>query len=99
MWNKELYRNAFRSARFCIYGILLLNGIFIQWFAPFHYLCDFSEKKCFACGMRTAVDLSLQGRFAEAYASNHLILVIALLLLFMAADVSLCLYKEYRTKQ
>lgn len=70
-----------------MYFAFVLNGIIIQWLVPFQYRCNVTGEKCFACGLRTAVDLLLQGEFTAAYQSNKLILVIVLFLLVMTADV------------
>ena len=56
-------------------------------------LCLTGER-CFACGLRTAVDLFLQGRFAQAYRSNPLIVVVVLSAALMAADVLHYLYRR-----
>ena len=87
-------KEVFRDVRYCLYFALILNGIIIQWIAPFRYKCDFTEEKCFACGLRTAVNLFLQGRFLEAYQSNRLIVVLAVAAVIMAADVCFYLYKR-----
>lgn len=84
--------------RFSLYSAFLPSGIIFQWLVPFHYKCDVSGEMCFACGLRTAVDLSLQGRFAEAYESNQLIAAAAAAALFMAADTGFYVFKLCREK-
>ena len=88
----------FRDVRYCLYFALTLNGI-LQWVIPFQYRCNLAGEECFACGLRTAVSLFLQGRFAEAYQSNKLIVVIVIAGLIMAADMLHSLYQRYREKQ
>ena len=88
--NKQIWR----EVRFSLYLSFLLNGIIIQWIAPFQYKCNFSDEKCFACGLRTAVNQLLQGHFSKAYQSNKLIVVIAVAGGIMAADVLHYLYQK-----
>lgn len=91
---------AVRSAKWNLYGIFLLNGVFIQFFAPFQYKCNnITENECFACGLRTAVTLLLQGRFSEAYQSNKLIVGIVIIGIVMAADVLHYLYQRQKAKR
>ena len=91
-------RQIFREVRYAIYFALLVNG-FLQWLIPFEYRCNLTGEECFACGLRTAVSLFLQGRFAEAYQSNKLIVVIVIAGLIMAADMLHSLYQRYREKR
>ena len=93
--NKQVWR----EVRFSLYLAFVLNGIIIQWLAPFHYKCNFTTEKCFACGLRTAVDLFLQGRFSEAYQSNKLIVVLVVAAVIMAIDVGLYLYQREKLKR
>lgn len=91
--------STFRQVRFSLYFALLLSGIMIQWFVPFHYKCSVSGEECFACGLRSAVNLFLQGRFAEAYQSNKLIVAVLAAGLFIATDVFVYLYRRFRRKR
>ena len=93
--NKQVWR----EVRFSLYLAFVLNGIIIQWLAPFQYKCNFTTEKCFACGLRTAVDLFLQGRFSEAYQSNKLIVVLVGAAVIMAIDVGLYLYQREKLKR
>ena len=88
-----------REVRFSLYFAFVVNGIIIQWFAPFQYKCNFTDEKCFACGLRTAVDLFFQGKFSAAYRSNKLIVILVLAAVVMAVDVLLYLYRHGKTKQ
>ena len=54
--------SVWREVRFSLYLAAVLNGLIIQ-VVPFQYKCNFTDEKCFACGLRTAVDLFLHGRF------------------------------------
>ena len=87
-----------REVRFSLYFAFVVNGIIIQWFAPFQYKCNFTDEKCFACGLRTAVDLFLQGKFSAAYRSNKLIVILVLAAVVMAVDVLLNLYRHGNPK-
>lgn len=87
-----------RTVRFSLYFAFVLNAIIIQWIVPFQYKCNFTDEKCFSCGMRTAVNLFLQGRFSEAYQSNKLIVVIVIIGLIMAADILHYLYQRHKAK-
>lgn len=91
-------RSIFRQVRFGLYAAFVLNGI-IQWLMPFQYRCNITGEECFACGLRTAVTLLLQGRFWEAYQSNKLIVVIVIIGIVMAADVLHYLYQRRKTKR
>ena len=99
MKDKGVILESIRSVRWNLYLIFLANTVFIQFFAPFQYACDFTEERCITCGLRTAVSLFLQGRFAEAYQSNKLIVVIVIAGLIMAADVLHSLYQRCREKR
>ena len=89
-----MQKTVFQEVRFSLYITLLVNGIFIQWLAPYNYKCDFSDEKCFACGLRTAVDLLLEGKVYEAYQSNKLIVVIVLIAVVMVSDVLIYLFRK-----
>ena len=86
-------KRVFQDIRYCLYFALVLNGI-IQWLIPFEYRCNITGEECFACGLRTAVTLLLQGRFSEAYQSNRLIALIVIMGIAMAADVLTQLGKQ-----
>ena len=90
--NKQVWR----EVRFSLYFAFILNGIIIQWIAPFQYKCNFTDERCFACGLRTAVNLFLQGRFSEAYQSNKLIVLLVVLAVVMVADIGFYLYQQRR---
>lgn len=89
-------KRVFRDIRYCLYFALVLNGI-IQWLIPFQYSCNITGEDCFACGLRTAVSLFLQGRFSEAYQFNKLIIVIIIIGIAMAADVLHYLYQRQKS--
>ena len=99
MRDSSIIRASVQSVKWNLYAIILLNGIYIQYFAPFQYKCNFTDEKCFACGLRTAVDLFLQGKFSAAYQSNKLIVVLVLAAAVMAVDVLLYLYRLGKAKQ
>jgi hypothetical protein len=90
--------SVWREVRFSLYLAAVLNGLIIQ-VVPFQYKCNFTDEKCFACGLRTAVDLFLHGRFLAAYQSNRLIVVLALAAAIMAVDVLLYLYRQGQGKR
>lgn len=92
--NKQI----FREVRYAVYFAVLVNG-FLQWLIPFEYRCNITGEECFACGLRTAVTLLLQGRFSEAYQSNKLIVVIVIIGIVMAADVLHYLYQRQKAKK
>ena len=89
----------FTKVRFHLYFATILNGVMIQWIVPFQYKCSFTDEQCFACGLRTAVDLFLQGRFQEAYQSNKGIVGIVIIGIVMAADVLHYLYQRQKAKR
>ncbi len=86
-------KHLFCQIRYSLYIAFVLNGI-IQWLIPFQYRCNITGEECFACGLRTAVTLLLQGRFGEAYQSNRLIALIVIMGIAMAADVLTQLGKQ-----
>lgn len=89
--------STFRQVRFGLYMAFVLNGI-VQWLIPFPYRCNLTGEECFACGLRTAVNLFLQGRFEEAWQSNKLILALAAVGLIMGVDVLYHLYQHGKAK-
>lgn len=91
--------SVFRQVRYSLYFAFVLNGIIIQWIAPFQYKCNFTGEKCFACGLRTAVDLFLHGRFSEAYQSNKLIVILVVAAVIMAIDVGLYFHRSWKMVQ
>lgn len=91
-------KNVWREVRFALYAAFTLNGIIVQ-FAPFQYKCNFVDKRCFACGLRTAVNLFLQGKFSAAYQSNKWIVVLVITAAVMAADVLSYLYRRKKEKR
>lgn len=86
-----------RTVRFSLYFAFFLSAVLIQWIAPFQYKCNFTDEKCFACGMRTAIDRLLAGDFASAYRSNRLIVLVILAGIAVAVDVGRYFYR--RNKQ
>lgn len=92
-------KETFVEIRFSLYFTFFVSGIIIQWLAPFQYKCNFTDEKCFACGLRTAVSLFLQGKFSAAYQSNKLIVVLVIAAAVMAVDVLSYLYRRGKTKQ
>ena len=94
MKDKDIKIVAFQKTRMIFYAVLLANGIFIQYFAPFKYKCDYTDEKCFACGLRTAINLIMQGRYTEAYQSNKLIVLIISVFILMRVDAAFCLFKK-----
>ncbi len=93
-WKKD----AVESVRLTVYGVLVINGIFIQYFAPFHYICDYNEQTCVMCGMRTAVNLWLSGDFSAAIESNPLILLIAFIALVMIGDTAVIFWGRHKRR-
>ena len=86
-------KHIWREVRFALYLAFALNGVIVQ-FAPFQYKCNFVDERCFACGLRTAVNLFLQGKFSVAYQSNKLIVVLVIAAVLMSVDVLLYLYRH-----
>lgn len=89
----------FQEIRFSIYFAFLLSGIFIKWIAPYTYKCDYTDERCFACGLRTAVDLFLEGNFVEAYQSNKLIAVLVITTIIMICDIALFIYRAAKNRK
>ena len=90
--------STFRQVRFGLYVAFVLNGI-IQCLMSFQYRCNITGEECFACGLRTAVKLFLQGHFSEAYQSNRLIVLIVMTGVIMATDVLHYLYQRKKFKR
>ena len=91
--------NIFRQVRYSLYCAFVLNGILIQWIIPLRFKCDHVKEKCFACGMRTAINLLLHGDFKAAYHSNKLIIVVIILCMIMIFDILLYGYRYIRLKK
>jgi hypothetical protein len=94
----KMFYELFRQVRFSLYIAIIANGIIVQWIVPLKYRCDVSNNECLTCGLRTAVNLFLDGKFVEAYASNKLILGIILLGIIMFVDVLSYVIKTVRNK-
>ena len=92
-------KHAVESVRLTVYSVLIINGVFIQYFAPFHYICDYSNQPSLMCGMTTAVDLWLSGKFEDAIESNPLILALVVAVFVMVADTVFILRGRYRRKK
>lgn len=73
---KNYKQIAFENVRMILYAVVIINGLFIQYIAPFHYLCDYDNYSCIMCGMRYAVDEMMKGHIFDAYQSNHFIIVL-----------------------
>lgn len=86
---------ALENVRITIYVVIIVNGLFIQYIAPFHYLCDYDGYSCLMCGMRYAVDEVLKGNFSNAYQSNPIIIVLIVFLLFSLGDTINIIYKRF----
>lgn len=78
--------SVFRQVRFSLYTAFIINIVFMQWLAPYKYKCDYSESKCFACGLRTAINLCLNGEFIKAIQSNKLIVIIIIIVIILIID-------------
>lgn len=89
--------SAFRQTRFALYLAFAINGLIVQ-LVPFQFRCNVTGERCFACGLRTAVHLLFRGRFAAAYHSNKLIVVLVLAGAAMAADVLSYLYRRRKQR-
>ena len=79
---KNYKQIAFENVRMILYAVVIINGLFIQYIAPFHYLCDYDNYSCIMCGMRYAVDEMMKGHIFDAYQSNHFIIVLLGFLFF-----------------
>lgn len=79
-----------------LYAAVIINGLFIQYIAPFHYLCDYDNYSCIMCGMRYAVDEMMKGHIFDAYQSNHFIIVLLGFLFFFLCDTIHILYTRKR---
>lgn len=97
--NALLRKSIWQEVRFSLYFAFILNGLIIQWVVPLQYKCNFTDEKCFACGLRTAVNLFLQGKFSAAYQSNKLIVVVVIAAAVMVVDVLSYLHRHGKTKQ
>lgn len=89
-------RSVWRQVRFSLYAAFVINGILVQWVLPLQYRCNLTGEQCFACGLRTAVNLALRGQLVQAYESNPLILPVLIALLAMAVDVWIALFGRKR---
>lgn len=95
----DLYKKrAFEDVRITIYITLIVNGLFIQYIAPFHYLCDYNNYSCVLCGMRYAIDSILDGNFTEAYQSNKLIVLVIFLLAIFLFDTLKIIFNRRKDK-
>lgn len=64
-----------------------------------NFRCNYTGNSCPACGLRTAVNLFLQGKFSAAYQSKRLIIVLVITAVVMAIDVFSYLYRRGRAKR
>lgn len=91
--------SVWRGVRFSLYIAFIINGIIVQWFLPFRYKCNLTDEQCFACGLRTSVNLLLQGRFSEAYQSNKLIVLLVVCGILMVIDIVHYIYQYRKEKK
>ena len=89
MRHKINRKEAFREIRLIIYIVIVINGIYIQFFTPFYTLCDRTEDSCILCGMRQAISKLLMLDFYGAYNSNPGIVVILIFVCIMLIDLVL----------
>ena len=87
--------SVFRQVRYSLYAAFVLSGVILQWWMRFPFRCHVTGQRCFACGLRAAVDAVLQGNFREAYQFNKWIAVVIFLAAVMAADVGLYIGKRF----
>ena len=92
-------KSVFRDVKYCLYLSLILNGILVEWIVPLSFKCNDTGNSCPTCGLRTAVNLLLQGKFSTAYRSNKLIVVVVIAAVVMVVDVLLYLYRRGKAKQ
>ena len=90
--------SVFQEVRFSLYITFIVCVVFFQWFASFDFKCGVTGKRCFACGLRTSVNLLLQGKFKDAYNSNKLIILLVTVVIIMIIDVCIYLYKRHSNK-
>ena len=93
-WKKKV----FESVRITLYAILILNGVFIQYFAKFRYLCNYQGYSCPLCGMRTAIDCLLSCDFSGAIESNYLVVIVIGLIFFIIIDTISIVYRRIQKK-
>ena len=91
---ENMKRRAFQEVRLIIYAVLIGNGIFVQYFSPLHYMCDYEGYSCSMCGMRTAIDCLTKLQFREAFESNRHIIILLIIGLLMLLD-SVLIIKEW----
>lgn len=91
-------KTGFESVRIIIYAVLILNGLFVQYIAPFHYLCDYEGYSCPLCGMRTAIDLLLALDWNGAVESNPLVIAIAIVFCLMLIDTGIIFYRRLQRR-
>ena len=89
MRHKINRKESFREIRLIIYIVIIINGIYIQFFARFYTLCDRTEHSCILCGMRQAISKLLMLDFYGAYNSNTGIIVILVFVCIMLIDLVL----------
>ena len=89
MWDKINRKEAFREIRLIIYIVIVVNGIYIQFFTPFYTLCDRTENSCILCGMRQAISKLLMLDFCGAYKSNSGIIIIMVFVCIIFIDLIL----------
>jgi hypothetical protein len=88
MSNWELFKSAFRTSRLITYSVFLFTYIYTRFFYHSDNLCNHGFT-CPFCGLRTAMYYIEHGRFADAFNSNKLCVLVVL---FFAAAVIDLLY-------
>ncbi len=86
----------FEEIRIIVYIVFFANGMFIQFFAPFRFLCDNEDYSCIFCGMRTAINYLLHFDFVSAFQSNKYIVVVLFILCLISIDVLIIVMKKIR---
>lgn len=90
------YKKVFVETKFIIECVFIIQLIYTQYFSNRAYLCDLPEYSCSLCGMRNAFDLFVSFQFADAYQSNPLIILVAILIFLFLIDVIWLVYQVIR---
>ncbi|MBU9746959.1 DUF2752 domain-containing protein [Diplocloster agilis] len=92
-------KEVFETVRLVVYLVLFINGLFVQFLSPLHYLCDdYKEHICPMCGMRHAVNDILRLDFRSAYQSNPMVVWLMLVIVMMFVDTVFILYHKLKRR-
>ena len=96
--NKKDVIQSLRISRLIIYFVVLVTYVYSRYFFNIDTLCNHGYT-CPFCGLRTAMYYIESARFAEAYASNKLCLLVIIFFTVAAFDSAGIISSQIRARK